>query len=240
LLMRQASGFIIHSKFDRPALEQRYRIGNRPVAQIPLGPFDQYLANEVESIARPCEPQCCNLLYFGIIRPFKGVEDLINAFDAIDEDEIENYWLTIVGETWEGWTLPTTLINQSPRRNRMTFVNRYVSDEEVSGFFNVADVVVLPYHRSSASGPLHVAMSHGLPVVVTSVGGLVEAAADYEGATFVPPHDPTALLAGIRQAATMHGQRFEDPLSWEHIAKRYEALFDTVMEPDSSSEALPA
>ena len=44
-----------------------------------------------------------------------------------------------------------------------------------------ADAVVLPYHRSSLSGPLHIAMSAGLPVVVTAVGGLVEVVQDYSG-----------------------------------------------------------
>lgn len=240
LLMRQASGFIVHSAFDRAAVEERYRLGSRPVAQIPLGPFDQYLTNDAAPIERPCPPECCNLLYFGVIRPYKGVEHLINAFDAIPEDEIGNYWLTVVGETWEGWTLPTELIERSPRRDRITFVNRYVRDEEVSGFFNIADVVVLPYLRSSASGPLHVSMSHGLPVIVTSVGGLIEAASSYAGAIFVPPHNPTAIEHAIKQAAAMRGQHFEDPLSWDHIADRYEALFNTVMEQDRSSKALPA
>jgi glycosyltransferase involved in cell wall biosynthesis len=240
ILMRQAHGFVIHSDFDRAALQQRYRIGDRPVAQIPLGPFDQYLATEAAPIPRPCPPMCCHLLYFGVIRPFKGVEDLVNAFDAISEDQIDQYWLTIVGETWEGWTLPTTLIEGSRYRDRITFVNRYVRDEEVAGFFSIADVVVLPYHRSSASGPLHVAMSHGLPVVVTEVGGLVEAAAGYRGATFVPPHDPPALRAGIERAAAMRGQHFDDPHGWDSIARRYEALFGQVVEGNASEELTPA
>ena len=71
-----------------------------------------------------------NLLYFGIIRPFKGVEDLVRAYDAIPEDQAHRFWLTVVGETWEGHTLPTELIAASPRRDRITFVNRYVQDEQ--------------------------------------------------------------------------------------------------------------
>ena len=92
----------------------------------------------------------------------------------------------MVGETWEGWTLPAELIAASPAADRITLVNRYVTDAEVDRFFAEADVVVLPYRRSSASGPLHIAMSHGLPVVVTAVGGLVEAAEHYSGTVFVP------------------------------------------------------
>jgi glycosyltransferase involved in cell wall biosynthesis len=69
----------------------------------------------------------------------------------------------VVGETWEGWTLPGEQIARSPRRDRITFVNRYVSDEELDGYLRGADAVVLPYLRSSLSGPLHVAMGYGLP-----------------------------------------------------------------------------
>ena len=66
-----------------------------------------------------------------MIRPFKGLEHLVEAFEAIPESEIAGYWLTVVGETWEGWTLPAERIAASPRRDRITFVNRYVSDAEL-------------------------------------------------------------------------------------------------------------
>jgi glycosyltransferase involved in cell wall biosynthesis len=84
----------------------------------------------------------------------------------------------------------------------------------VAAAFGHADVVVLPYHRSSSSGTLHVAMSWGLPVVITTVGGLPEAASGYGGAIFTPPGDPVMLKAAIKQAAQMRGQRFADPRNW--------------------------
>jgi hypothetical protein len=75
-------------------------------------------------------------------------------------------------------------------------------------------VAVLPYRRSSSSGILHVAMSWGLPIVVTSVGGLPEAAAGYAGAVFVPPGDPDVLKEGVVKAAGLAGRKFADPRSW--------------------------
>ena len=57
-------------------------------------------------------------------------------------------------------------------------------------------------------------MSFGLPVVVTTVGGLPEAADGYEGAIFVPPGDPTMLKVAINEAARMAGRRFHDPRNW--------------------------
>lgn len=225
LLMRLAHGFVIHSEFDRPTLEQHYAIGKRPVAVIPHGPYDHYQPDTSGTQQRVAPPQSCNILFFGIIRPFKGLEDLITAFNAIPADEIDQYWLTIVGETWEGWTLPSQLIEQSPYRERITFVNRYVRDDEVASFFANADVVALPYHRSSASGPVHVTMSHGLPLVVTEVGGLPEATAGYQGAITIPPADPIALGAALQRASRLRGQRFADPQSWERTVGRFLELF---------------
>ncbi len=225
LLTRLAQGFVVHSQFDRAALEDSYKLGDRPVALIPHGPYDHYQSSNPELAQRAAPAECCNLLYFGVIRPYKGVEDLLTAFDAIAPEEINKYWLTIVGETWEGWNLPAELIAASRYHARITFVNRYVRDDEVMSFFAGADAVVLPYHRSSASGPLHIAMSCGLPVVVTQVGGLTEAVASYEGAIMIPPQAPAALGVALNQLLTKLHHRFPDPHSWERTVARFEALF---------------
>jgi glycosyltransferase involved in cell wall biosynthesis len=225
ILMRVAHGFVIHSEADREVLTKRYGLSGRPVATIPLGPFDHH-ASEVRAAADIVDRiRPFNLLFFGVIRPFKGLEDLIQAFDGLTDAEVANYWLTVVGETWEDWTIPGALIASSRHRERMTFINRYASDEEVAAAFSGADAVVLPYHRSSASGPLHTAMSHGLPVVVTDVGGLPEAVAEYGGAILVPPRDVSALRGALRQVAALRGMRFQDPHSWARTAERYDRLF---------------
>jgi glycosyltransferase involved in cell wall biosynthesis len=204
-LLRQAAGFIVHSRHDRDALAAAYDLSGRPVTVVGHGPFDHHRAPGV-----PGADGVCRLLFFGTIRPYKGLEHLITAFNQLGAD----FHLTVVGETWEGWTAPLELIAASPNRDRITLVNRYVSDDEITGHFARADVVVLPYLRSSASGPLHIAMSNGLPVVVTSVGGLTEAVADYPGAVTVPPADVPALTVALRTARTLAGQHFDDPHSW--------------------------
>ena len=60
----------------------------------------------------------------------------------------------------------------------------------------------------------HIAMSNGLPVVVTAVGGLTEAAADYEGAITVEPGDTAALTEALRKARTRVGESHVAPHSW--------------------------
>ncbi|MEU4557014.1 glycosyltransferase family 4 protein [Actinoplanes sp. NPDC023936] len=229
-LLRRTDGVIVHSTFDRKAVTESFGIGETPVEVALHGPFDHH-----EPVARRAgTPGVCRLLFFGTIRPYKGLEDLVEAFTGLGP----GYHLTIVGETWEGWTLPGEMIVDSPVRDRITFVNRYVADAEVNDFFAGADVVVLPYRRSSASGPLHIAMSHGVPVVVTAVGGLVEAAEQYSGTVFVPPASPAELALGITRAAGLTGRRHADPSSWQSTVDAYDRLLTAMwsrQENDTSS-----
>ncbi|HVT71313.1 MAG TPA: glycosyltransferase [Trebonia sp.] len=224
-LLRLAHGCVVHSKADQQVLEEKFGPVDVRIALAPHGPYDQFraetdpadpaVAAAVSAVrTAPKRDDVINLLYFGVIRRYKGLEDLLHAFNALPRHEAERFWLTVVGETWEGCTEPARLIAASPHADRITFVNEYVPDEVIGAAFAHADVVVLPYRRSSSSGNLHIAMSWGLPVVVTSVGGLPEAASGYAGAVFVPPEDPAMLREGLMKAATLVGQKFPDPRSW--------------------------
>jgi glycosyltransferase involved in cell wall biosynthesis len=224
-LIRLAHGCIVHSKADWKLFESNYGPMDVRVALVPHGPYDQYrdleesgdpaIAAAMDAVrAAPKSGDVVNLLFFGLIRPYKGLEDLLRVFNDLPREEAERLWLTVVGETWEGCTEPAQLIETSPHRDRITFVNEYVPDEVVGAAFAHADVAVLPYRRSSSSGILHVAMSWGLPIVVTSVGGLPEAANGYSGAVFVPPEDPAMLKEGLMKAAALVGQKFADPRNW--------------------------
>ena len=228
MLFRLAAAYTVHSQFDRDLLRGRYRLGRRPVVVVPHGPHDHYQSPESDSapVSREAPAEACNLLFFGVIRPYKGLEDLVTAFDAIPPDEIDRYWLTVVGETWEGWDLPATLIERSRYRARITFVNRYVHDRELDAFLRGADAVVLPYLRSSLSGPLHVAMGYGLPIVITNLGGNPEAAEGYGGIVLTEPAQPAALRKALAEVALLRGRQFQHPTDWGQTAQTYDELFE--------------
>src|SRR6185437_8163412 len=122
----------------------------------PHGPFDHHVP---QTTTRETDHDEFTVLFFGTIRPYKGLEHLVEAFDSLDDDEVAHMRLVVVGEPWEGWTRPLELIAGCRHRDRITLVDRYVHDDEVASFFAHADAVALPYLRSSASGPLHIAMS---------------------------------------------------------------------------------
>jgi glycosyltransferase involved in cell wall biosynthesis len=222
-LLRLCYGCVVHSKEDWKSLEQSYLPPNVRIAIAAHGPYDQFRVAQVGATADTAmiaavqqapRPSVTNLLFFGLIRPYKGLTDLLTVFSSLTAEAASRFWLTVVGETWDGCHEPAKLIETSPHRDRITFLNQYVPDEVVAAAFGHADVVVLPYRRSSSSGILHLAMSYGLPIVVTSVGGLPEAASDYEGAIFVPPGNLAMLKAGIEKAVLLTGRRFEDPRDW--------------------------
>jgi glycosyltransferase involved in cell wall biosynthesis len=225
-LLRNASGVVLHSEFDRQLVEDAFGLGDLPVVIAPHGPYSHDRGRG--DVRREAPDDAWNILFFGTIRPYKGLEHAVEAFDLLPEDVADACWLTVVGETWEGWHRPLELLAASPRRHRTTVVNRYVDDDELAAWIAGADLIVLPYLRSSASGPLHTAMNAGLPTIVTAVGGLVEAAGGYTGATFVPPADPAAIARAVEEIVrtARRDERHEDPQSWERTVERYAELID--------------
>jgi len=233
-LLRQVDAHVVHSTYDLGLLEDAYDLAayRAEATVVPHGPYEHVLADDL-ALTGPAAPAAgptdverpFNLLYFGVIRPYKGLEDLVEAFSSLSDEARAGLHLTIVGETWEGWDAPLEAVQQSPARDQITVVNRYVTDAEAQAHFADADAVVLPYRRSSSSGPLHMAMSAGLPVVVTSVGGLVEAAADYEGVHFVDPQDPEQLAAVLTSLPALRGERYADVRDWDSTVASYQQIF---------------
>lgn len=224
-LLSLVDAHVVHSSYDLQAIQAAYSLGGALVRITPLGPFGHVIpppTAPAETAAADRAP--FQLLCLGVVRPFKGVEDLVAAFSALGRDQASQFRLSVVGETWEGWTAPDQAIARSPHADLIERVDRYVTDAELAAYVERADAIVLPYHRSSSSGPLHVAMAAGLPVVVTAVGGLVEAVQDYDGALLVPPRDPAALRDALLRLPERRGERYKDPHSWQRTVDVYTAL----------------
>ncbi len=230
-LIRRADHFVVHSEWDRARLSDRFCLDPTEVSVIPVGPFDVGGDDETGPPIRSVDGEAgtdrtVTVLFFGTIRPYKGLEDLIDAFDLLPRGDELQWRLLVVGETWEGWDLPTRKIRASPFAGDIEFINRYVTDAEIPQLYARADIVALPYLRSSASGPLHLTMRRGLPVVITDVGGLREAARDYPGTVFVPAGDPRSLADGIVAGLDLRGVRHEGTGTWERSVELFSAAID--------------
>jgi glycosyltransferase involved in cell wall biosynthesis len=229
-LLRRASGVILHTRHDADVFEsllERGEMSRLRSVIAPHGPYDHLTGiSDQPTRAHIDRATPTRLLFFGLIRPYKGVEDLIYAFDAMSPEQADQFEIDVVGETWEGCTEPAEAIARSRYRDRIRFDNRYVDDTEAAAYFANADVLVLPYRRGSASGPLQIAMSNGIFVVLYAVGGLVEAVSDYEGAVLVPPGNVDQLREALLSIGDRRGQRFSDPHSWTPLLDAIDELIE--------------
>ena len=125
------------------------------------------------------------VLCFGILRPYKGIDVLIEAFR-----ELEGAELWVVGRPWMDCRAA-----QEGRRTRhegtVRFVDRFVPDSQIPAFFRRADVVALPYRRIDQSGVLYTALAFGKAMVLSDVGGFSEVGRVDGAAELVPPEDPS-------------------------------------------------
>ena len=113
------------------------------------------------------------ILFFGLIRPYKGLKNLLNAVKNIlsDSDELK---LIIAGEAYEKLDDYKSIINQYNINNKVTWINKFIDDNTIEKLMIASDLLVLPYDSASQSGVLAQAWQYNLPSIVTNVGGLPE------------------------------------------------------------------
>lgn len=116
------------------------------------------------------KPGCRNLLFFGLIRKYKGLDILLRAFSSLPEE----YQLIIAGEPYGSFDEYQALIDECPGKDRIHVFPSYIRDSEVKKYFSAADVVVLPYRSATQSGVSAVSYHFEVPTIVTAVGGLEE------------------------------------------------------------------
>jgi len=133
------------------------------------------------------------LLFFGLVRHYKGVDELIRAAGLMTESAT----IVIAGEWYESREQADELIKESGVGDRIHILDRYIPDAEVATLFSAADVVVQPYRSATQSGVVQTAFHFQRPVVVTGVGGLPEMVRHEEEGLVIPPEDTHALAGAL-------------------------------------------
>ena len=131
------------------------------------------------------------LLFFGLIRPYKGLGYLIEAMPQVLKSL--DCSLLVAGEFYDDKSKYTKLIDAHQLGPHVRLEDKYISNEEVAVYFAAADVVVLPYVEASQSGIVPIAYSFNTPVISTRVGGLPEAVIDGQTGFLVDPGSPERL-----------------------------------------------
>jgi glycosyltransferase involved in cell wall biosynthesis len=141
------------------------------------------------------------ILFFGRIRPYKGIEYLLDAFRLLSADEQANYRLIVAGEPKKGSEEYLDEIKRTVQRDfkqgQVILRIQFIPDEEMEMYLKGADVLVLPYKEIFQSGVLFLAYSFGLPVVATDVGSFREEIVEGSTGFLCQPGDPAELAKAI-------------------------------------------
>lgn len=178
--------FITHSKKVMGELIKL--IPTAFVKQVPHPAYD-YGAKECRGTARVKLqlPDKKIILFFGYIRPYKGLDTLLQAF-AMLQGWNENTVFVIAGEPFESMTKYRALADELGIYEKIVWHDRYIPDDQVNLYFSAADLLVLPYKSTTQSGVVEIARSFDLPVIATNTGELPE-----QVNAVVSPDDPDAL-----------------------------------------------
>lgn len=231
LLMNRADAFVVHSASVKDKVAEIYHLSQDKISVIPHGLYEHYQRD----YAREAVKQELGIkeefviLYFGLIRKYKGVPYLVEAFDKLPQDIARYSRLIIAGEDWGDETSLAGRIDSSPYREQITYKPEFVPDGMIPKYFSAADVVVLPYLRTAGSGVASIAMAHGKPMITSDLETMRECLAGYEGAVFVPPGDSAAiserLLEMYGQCQSGKSMIYSPPQNtWDEIARQYEGI----------------
>jgi len=182
------------------------------VPQVPAADHEDLSA---ERSAVPASGQAtCTLIFFGIVRPYKGLDVLLRALAQAPK----NVTLTVAGEFWGGTSETEKLIAELGLQGRVTLRPGYLPASQIPALFAAADALVLPYREATASQNVVLAFSYGVPVIATTAGALAEAVRDgVDGLTCAPgdvddlARALTAISAPETAALLRSGVRAVDP-----------------------------
>jgi glycosyltransferase involved in cell wall biosynthesis len=228
-LLAEMDAVVVHSEHGASRLEADFGVPAERLRVIPHGAFDYLTRQEDEEPLPPelREVTAPVILAFGLVRPYKGTDVLLEAFRQVEGAEL---W--VVGMP----RMPMDELRDLARRapGTVRFVDRFITDPQIPAFMRRADLAVLPYRNIEQSGVLYTALAFGRPLVLSSVGGFPEVA-EQGAARLVPPEDPDALAEALRELLADRSARDEladaaaraaaTTYSWERIGEATVALY---------------
>jgi len=175
------------------------------------------------------------ILYFGIIRDYKGFDILLMAIAKLKNSGLD-FHLLAGGECYGNDKKYTQLISDLEISNFVTWHNKYIPDLDVAEYFSAADVVALPYRSASQSGITQIAYYYDIPVIVTKVGGLPEIVDEGQSGFTIEPDNPTELANmlekhlknGIFFEMENYIKTFKQKFSWEYFVNGIESVYSRI------------
>ncbi|MEQ8264673.1 glycosyltransferase [Pseudohaliea sp.] len=205
LVLRRADAFLVHGESEERQL--RALLGEVVCARV------EHPAYAIDRAALPSRDEARKrlgvesagplLLFFGFVRPYKGLDLLLAALAELQRSQPCR--LVVAGECWEPRATWEQRVRALGLQDAVYFHDRYIPEQEVATYFAACDAVVLPYRSATGSGVAKLAMSYGRAVIATRVGSLAAAIDEGVNGFSVASGDVAALAAAIR--AILEGDR---------------------------------
>jgi len=231
-LYERFDAVIVHSEHGAARLTRELDVPAQRVHVIPHGAFTYLAAGGQPAASSPPPAPVADeppvVLCFGLMRPYKGIEDLLEAWRGIEGAEL--------------WIVGMARMDIAPLRAAappgVRFVARFVSDEELADYFRRAALIALPYREADQSGVLFTALAFGRPLLLSDVGGFPELAAAGAARVF-PAGDVGALALALRELLADGPRRAEmaacareaagGRYSWAAAAAATLALYESLL-----------
>ena len=221
---------IVHTRQGR----DRLLALNLPATRISVLPHG--LIEDIPAVVAPnvIEGEITFLL-FGKLKPYKGLDVLIEAFARLPDHLRSQARLRIVGKAYMPIAPIEAIAGARGVADRLCIEQRFVADEAVGALFGPDTVVVFPYREIEASGVLSLALAHGRPTIASALGGFADTIQDGVQGLLVPPDDAGALSVAMSRmiadrafasrCASQARRLAEAVPDWDLIARRTVAVY---------------
>ena len=228
LMVGLCDGIVAHTSHSKELLSQKYRIPEARIHVIPIGDYSGFYANSLgRESARGCLGYGVLETVFasvGVIRPYKGLPELINAFNAISD---VNARLLLAGRPIDDET-GEEIGGLCEGNDRIRSVLKFIPDDDLQIYMNAADVIVFPYRKITTSAAVMLAMAFGKAIVAPSLPFMKETLSE-AGTIFYDPANADALLGALNMAIHrrtelksmgISNREAVSAFSWDKIGKK--------------------
>lgn len=227
--VRNTNGFVALSESVVQDINSFDQTG-KPKTSYPHPIYDHYgeqMTHEEACQALGLNPENQYMLFFGLVRAYKGLDLLLEAFGKV-KDQLPKLQLIIAGEFYEDEDKYRTQIANNQLTDRVIIRNEFIADADLRKYFGAADLIVQPYKSATQSGVTQVAFHFEKPMLVTNVGGLGEIVHDHKMGYAVAPQ-ADAIAEAIADYYTHDRQADyteylilqKENYSWEKLADTF-------------------
>ena len=234
--VRSTDGFVALSESVVQDINRLDR-NNKPKTSYPHPIYDHYgekMSKEEACQALNLNPENQYMLFFGLVRAYKGLDLLLDAFGKV-KDQLPNLQLIVAGEFYEDEDKYRAQIESNQLTNRVIIKNDFIADADLRKYFGAANLIVQPYKTATQSGVTQVAFHFEKPMLVTNVGGLGEIVHDHKMGYAVEPNADAIAEALLdyythsRQAVyTEYLIKQKDNYSWSKLAESFVKIHNKI------------